>query len=196
MIKLKSLLKEQSADKPYLTLESIDIDANHKDHYRELIINFRFKVHNFQHRLIDITEFVINIDTGVDNYGAETAEEYYEHEDEEPTKVGYWTGYVTLEGYKGRASKAIPGTAMPQPGSAGPGHLWYENDTSNDIILPKIEEMLNAQNLVPGLKIEWIMTSEAGMQDDEVIHCDVAGEWDKLPELIQKYFDDLENGDN
>ncbi len=187
-------MKEQSEAKPYMTLEAIDVDTNHE--YSELTVDFRFKVHNFQHRLIDITDFVINIDTGVGNYGAETAEEYYQHEDQEPTKVGYWTGYVTLEGYKGQAAKAIPGTAMPDPKSAGPGHLWYRNDTSNSIVLPKIEEMLNEQNLVPGLKIDWIMTSEAGMQDDDQIHCDVAGEWDKLPEIIQKYFNDHKNGDN
>jgi len=181
MIKLKSLIKEQSEpNNPNLTLIKVDIDVNDNEVY----IIFDFKVHNFQYRLIDITNLSIRIELfDLEDY--DSADEFLEDQEGE---IGYWTASVKLNGYMGRETKAIPNTAMPDFKSTGPGFVWYRNQTSNDIILPKLVELLNTQQLVPGLTVTSMITSEYGMQDDEWIHADVEGEYDKTRSILQKYF--------
>jgi hypothetical protein len=140
MIKLKQLLEQIDSNNPNLSLIKVDIDVNENEVY----IIFDFKVHDFQYRLIDITNISIRIELfDLDDY--DSADEFLEDQVDE---IGYWTASVKLNGYMGSETKAIPNTAMPDFKSAGPGFVWYRNQTSNDIILPKLVELLNTYQLL------------------------------------------------
>ena len=187
MIKLKSLLREDNTQQPSLSNFKYDPYVNKY----EMSWQFNWDVNNFQHRLIDIVSIGYYIEIQRDDLDEyDNFESWLEgsdiYEDINPIEF-----YVSLDGYKGQPNKGITGTAMPDPNGAGPGILWYTNDTSNDIILPVIEKLCNQ---VPFQNFEWIMTSEMGMQDDMSIHCDAMLTKNEIIEKdIRKYFANREN---
>ena len=182
MIKLKSLLKEDNTQQPSLSNFKYEFDED------DLYWFFSWDVNNFQHRLIDITKVTYSV--SLDGYDLEDYDDFDSFMDEEP---GYGLNEVgvQLDGYKGQPGKGIPGTAMPDLKNAAPGFVWYRNGTSNDIILPVIAKLLNQ---VPWLQIDYLGTSEYGMQSDDVIHCDMdVTKNDIVEKWLRKYFANKEN---